>query len=430
LALFSRRVIQRLIRDNASFMSLRQRERHAAAINRGTPETVAVEWEIAVLHGLSRLAQIEHEPSLGRTRPDVLARSTRSLHTDLFLADIATVFEVGRDELNPIDALSEEVRKAGKTLGLSPGGFRLDVKGRLEGPTGNQVMRLKLPPKAELQPFFRSRVLPYVEQCASDPILPRELRIVEEDVEFILIYNPAERYFSQSHPSYNTSYSATRNPIHNVLKRKLRQLKDTESHAPLGVILCAADSNLDDNRSGSGFSTGQVIQDFFRQNRSLSFVLTLWAEDPWSRDPGEINGQLYTNSLAACPLSREAIGILAALPKTLPEPRNSGTNALNELAFHRWKRGRYFYGSWSMSQNEIKISARVLLELLAGRISLDEFLDVHGRSRGWVPPFEQKVRQGQLLIDAEIQPVPDRDDDWIIFRFGTPDPAIAPLRPE
>lgn len=136
------------------------------------------------------------------------------------------------------------------------------------------------------------------------------------------------------------------------------------------------------------------------------------------------------NPDARHPLGDEAIYAVQRLASVLPEPRNSGTNALNQLRFWRSRFGEYFYGSWQMNAESIQISARVLMEYLAGRISQDEFVALHGGNRGMITLFEQKLRLGQLLVEAEIRHEPERDDDWVFFRFGPPDPAAAPLKPE
>lgn len=83
-----------------------------------------------------------------------------------------------------------------------------------------------------------------------------------------------------------------------------------------------------------------------------------------------------------------------------------------------------------MSGDDVRISARTLMEVLAGHISLDVFLDRHGRGQRLVLLLEQKLRQGRLLTNAVVEPVPGQDDDWITFRFGAPDPAVGSLKPE
>jgi hypothetical protein len=243
-----------------------------------------------------------------------------------------------------------------------------------------------------------------------------------------LEFRPSTTTFGISHPSFTTRYSRTKNSVFNTLKRKAQQLKQTGFKGPRGIILCAGDAGLSDS-SNAGHGIGTIISEFFRQNASVSFVLTIWADDPIFRR-GLYGSRLYVNSVAEYSIGAGSHDLLEHLSEQLPEPRNSGINALNELEAWRSERGRYFYGGWKMTDVTVQISVRFLMEYLAGRVDRDEFIAQHGGGQGFVSLFEQKLRSGQLLIGAEVSPVPDRDDDWIIFRFGPPDPAVSPMRPE
>jgi hypothetical protein len=81
-----------------------------------------------------------------------------------------------------------------------------------------------------------------------------------------------------------------------------------------------------------------------------------------------------------------------------------------------------------MNKREVKVSARFLIELLAGRSTLDEFLARHGGDRGYVTLFEQKLRSGQSLDGVRIEREPEKDDDWVVFHFSEWDPALGLLR--
>ena len=85
----------------------------------------------------------------------------------------------------------------------------------------------------------------------------------------------------------------------------------------------------------------------------------------------------------------------------------------------------------------IKISARELMELLAGRRTIDETNELHG----WLEPdqengagrvknlFELRLRDGQLPSAISVVKTGEEDsDDWVEFQFGPSDPAITPFR--
>lgn len=409
-------------------MSLRQRERHVIALNRANDESLSAEWEVLVLNGLSKLMSVQHEVQVGSRNPDVLAEVGRPDAPERFVADIATAYETSYHERNPIQRLSAELHARARRLGLAGHGFEVQVGGNMEGPLRKQRMMLKLPSKTRLDEFFKVAVDPFLADCVRDPNVSHEMNIVDEGVDLRITFRPNSRTSGMTYPSFTTKYSKVQNSVYSVLKRKAQQLRDTGFEGPRGVILCAADADLEASQ-GAGYGLRAITSEIFRSNRSLSFVLTLWSLDPVF-DRGEYRYHLYSNPDAKYPIGPETAAALHRLTSMLPEPRNSGTNALNELRFWRWKRGRYFYGSWKMNETTVQISARVLMEYLAGRMSQEEFLARNGGDQDFIPFFAHKLDMGQLLVDAEIKHEPERDDDWVIFRFGPPDPAIAPLHSE
>ena len=70
-----------------------------------------------------------------------------------------------------------------------------------------------------------------------------------------------------------------------------------------------------------------------------------------------------------------------------------------------------------------RISARSLLELMAGR--LDPKLFAKDHEIGGANFFEHKLKRGELITNASLEQRPDEDDDWITFEFGPPDVAVA-----
>jgi hypothetical protein len=42
-------------------------------------------------------------------------------------------------------------------------------------------------------------------------------------------------------------------------------------------------------------------------------------------------------------------------------------------------------------------------------------------------PFELALNGGQMISDLSLEPAEGKDDDWVTFKFGEPDPAISPF---
>jgi hypothetical protein len=83
-----------------------------------------------------------------------------------------------------------------------------------------------------------------------------------------------------------------------------------------------------------------------------------------------------------------------------------------------------------MDGRSVRLPARALQELLAGRLDQETFLRAHG----FLPdefhevannPFETALREGRLITDVELSQATMADDDWVTIRFGNADPAIS-----
>jgi hypothetical protein len=130
-------------------------------------------------------------------------------------------------------------------------------------------------------------------------------------------------------------------------------------------------------------------------------------------------------------------GILKKMEKHLPLPESEPYNALNWLKGKNPDMGRSNWGgmqvSWGKETTKVKISARALLELLAGKVDQRRFFEVHGfipselRATRRENPFSTALQKSQLIRDVSMERLESEDDDWITFELKGPDPAIAPF---
>src|SRR5271157_2256407 len=105
MAIFSRRTLQRLVDENSRFLSASQIKSHIRRLNSKHPnDCLSAEWEIALLNAFGRLGAVQHEPNLGgRCRPDIKFTHSEDVKAT-FIADVATVSDVGLDAQNPAHA--------------------------------------------------------------------------------------------------------------------------------------------------------------------------------------------------------------------------------------------------------------------------------------------------------------------------------------
>ena len=82
---------------------------------------------------------------------------------------------------------------------------------------------------------------------------------------------------------------------------------------------------------------------------------------------------------------------------------------------------------------QIKISARGLLDLLAGKLQHKDFLKDQGfdSDEDVIPkelnPFSRHLRTGELIDDILIERS-EIDDDYIVINFGDTDPAVSDFK--
>lgn len=79
-----------------------------------------------------------------------------------------------------------------------------------------------------------------------------------------------------------------------------------------------------------------------------------------------------------------------------------------------------------MRGDEIRISARELLDLLTGKLDQKRFAQHHSLGNGDI--FSNFQAHGKMIKRAEVERRPDEDDDWVILEFGADDPAVSSFK--
>ena len=77
----------------------------------------------------------------------------------------------------------------------------------------------------------------------------------------------------------------------------------------------------------------------------------------------------------------------------------------------------------------IEMSARMLLVILAGKLTVEDFEQEY-RMKPEENPFRLMLAQGRLLKSINVEAHPDKDDDRVVIRFGVPDAAVSPFTPK
>jgi hypothetical protein len=143
-----------------------------------------------------------------------------------------------------------------------------------------------------------------------------------------------------------------------------------------------------------------------------------------------IGQRLYQNHHYSS-LDPEIRQSVETLHRFLPPPARTAVNAKNHL---EWllragvpNHGNSFEGGHMSTDRTFKVSLRIIQELLGGRKDVKSFEVMHGLRRN---PFLRNLDEGRLITKIEVEKgTPAEDDDWLIFTFGEPDPAMSPYRP-
>jgi hypothetical protein len=453
MAIFSRRTLQRLIGENASFLSKKQTRRHVDGLNRMNKErSLATEWEVLLINALNKLGNVVHEKDFGGSRRGDVYFEAKGNPTERFLADITTI----SSKPDPYETLWDELMRIVAERGLRPNSFnlRVGVVNEVNHNVGSRV-RLKIPGRARFnQLIFNEQFERFLSLVSRNRNDIQSYEINTHEAELTVGYNPAQRFSSSGtylnvNPDYVQKYPVTHNRLYSALERKAHQLKGTNFNGPLGIIVCDSDNSLLSKVSSAGLSrtTDEIVYSFLTEEQAISFVILVgvhhrWADyidiPHWARDQERYEVAFYLFKGKNFDTARYVQGIVQLLPRVLPKPVQSPVNAINWLK-GRWpSEGMSFQGGYEMALgskvNSIKISSRALLDLLSGKVSQQEFLQLHDFTRPGLPehttrnPFKLALGNFQLFSKVSLEKSDSKDDDWITFEFGEADPAIGPFR--
>lgn len=443
MAIYSRRILQQLINENAEVLPRKQVKKHVFELNRMHQTlSLAFEWEVVLLNAFNKVGKIAHERNFGGPREPDLYFESPSNSDQRFVADITTLSDKGLEGHNPYEALFDELMKTVRERGLRPDSFSLDVEanhGELyrDGPRA----RLKLPPPSRFkQVIFNADFDRFLEDVTLAPGTPKTLRIhkAEDNVDLTIGYDPKQWASRGGHLVYKRINHLTDNIVYARLREKRDQLIDSKFDGPRAIILC--DGGFDPFFSQAHFSTYSVetvIKHFLLEHDDIDFVLTFGIKDSsFSSGPrnqmiiGRYAKGFFHNG------HMELLNCIDSLLDYLPQAESNASNAIYWLKAAKPHYGRSHWGGMRWGQGrrhmKVKISTRALLELLAGKVTQQEFFERHS----FVPselhpfpphinPFTSGVKEELTISNVTFERTEAEDDDWIEFTLKAGDPAVS-----
>ncbi len=446
-----------MIDETAAVISRRQMRKLVDDLN-AMRETLTLnsDWELFLLNAFSKIGQVKHEQSFGGTRKPDLYFECRTHPQVRFVADIRTVSDKGFKAANPFDLLFAELMERIQRRGLRALSFRLDVEGNYreiqkgqyyidpEDSTqailyrGGTKTKLRLPGAAKFSEIvFDHKFDQFLSDIEGAPDSSHVLHVRRqtEDIDLTISYDPKQMFAGGGHLEYRRINHLTQNPLFTALEDKAAQVIDSKFEGTLGIIIC--DGGFTPFHSLPHFSThsvDEVISYFLQHNPKISFVLTfiLKKASHEAGAPIQVASKIYPNT-ALSDQEADYLNCLNEMIQFFPAPKVDAFNALNRV------KGKYPHeGGYIAMQNQqfrgnakrVVISARILLELLAGRMTYNEFAERYG----FVPvdpfpargpnPFTLSLSNGALITDVDFQKGnADSDDDAVIItlqRRGEP----------
>jgi hypothetical protein len=232
----------------------------------------------------------------------------------------------------------------------------------------------------------------------------------------------------------------TDNPLFSALRAKADQLRSADFDGVRCVLLGDAGSALlrridSSMRSINTYSGRQIIENFLRKPDCGIDIICAFSPHRSSNFMSVHSEPLtWRMTIFTRPGVITSGDGLEALRSALPRPRFEGYQArsLQQQAAYSTNSRGWYLGTHIRSGREkmtISISARALLDMLAGRITPDQFNHMVGmrETPNQKNLFEHRLDQGDVISSVRIESGGiDEDDDRLIIELAR-DPSAAPL---
>lgn len=440
LLVFSRRDLQQRLDALEANLPSNELKHLAAHLDRRGARRLPAMWETVWLHALGQLGPFDYEhPLPDGSKPDFRFELPFFGGKLEVVGDITCVSDRGVHEKNPVDLFWKELLRHIRAAKLNPNHFHCQFGHRTDGEWPDIRDALLLPPRSQMAAFVKQHFVATLRSLAASGAARSEHIIVTDNAHITLNYDTSKEFSGSSHIDYTAFKSPTRNPIFNQLSLKETQLRSAPVDALRVVILC--DAGCDAMRKNAHFATlsaADISSRFLRKSTVIDLVVLVGVEarNPLAWHDRQLQLHARIVGAPAAPSTRRTIEAGSAVQQYLdralahlPTPVLDCHNA--SLRTNLPSPGNGTLGI-RMSDHKICLSARVVLDLLAGKISSDEFQ----RTYGWGPgsernepnPFARKLAHGQLITAAQVTSADGADDDWLEFSFGDSDPAAAPFQ--
>ena len=440
MPIFARRRLQAMLDDLGPLLTPpKEADLRARLEHRQTGKVLAAEFELGLLWAIGKVAHLTIQPELPGAAPDAISndlfRSGPAIIEITALSDDTFSGEKDMNRAaNMIAQFADRVRK-GASEHLY---FEFGARGYFDG---RRYHRIRLISDAfQLTPAFKGALRSWLG--APNWPNPPAIRLKDQDADVIVRWkdfvHPKFRVFSSVPP---IAYDLEKNPVFSALRGKGRKLKSFPADMLRCVFLgdagCWMLHELRSlyNPTREATNGEQIIRHFLTKSSSVDMVCVFSATRRSSSSfiafEGALSWDVHVYDRRQAWDEHEHSN-LESLRAALPPPRLEGyrvRSLCQQGLFRPESRGWYVGASTTMRRSmsmSIKVSARRLQELLAGRITLQQFQQ---RTFGGGMPnqFDYQLGRGLTIQKARVEKAGlDEDDDFLVFDLG-PDPAALPL---
>lgn len=408
-------------------------------------QALPAEMELALIWAASKLGPIQIEPELdNRKRPDVVTASLKpGRQTAIEITSVTDNAISGEDAM---DAIARQISDVANTARKGTGSYLYFRFAEESGYDLGRYFRRRLAPAGFTLPEHMARKVK--DWIRSGRSRERRLHLRGEGLEVEVEHttNKQIRYHNTWSTMPPEAHSLERNPLYEAMDRKLEKFKTAPSEtlrmlflADVGNTLMRRVGRIGEIDPTNRYVSGQEIIAHFVRKRSqyIDAIVTFspfkehspfTGLDAEGRSPRRWIVAYFGSTALPEPPER-----LTELVTFLPEPHYEGYQArslFRQGAFSPKGRGQYL-GMTIITDGKgihrIELPARMLLDLLAGRLSEERFRKLLGGASGNENIFKHWLDMGMTISGAEMAPRDkDEDDDHLILYF-TDDPAARPF---
>ncbi len=404
-----------------------------ARLSNDKPEqALAAEMELGLLWGIQQVADIEIEPTLPNS-----SRRPEALSTGLFdrpsYIEITTLSDGKLSGEENMQRATQKIVDFANTIDKGRGNYLYLTFSETSSWSGNVFTREHcVTSDFQLDQVLKDQIFTWLKNSSDSERIP--LRLKNERID-VVIESKSHRqrqgfnFFSSLPP---LAYDIENNPLFGRLEDKGDQLSGVSVGA-LKVIFVADGGSrllrlLRQRDHLNRYKSGAEIIEHFLHKSSVDGVCVFspFRQSSFLSSSDNLSWRVSLFSPNDRPLPEEKLRKLAG---TLPAPRLEGYQARSlqkQGVFTPSARGWYLGSEITTGEPlTMKISARLLQEYLAGKISPEQFKRF---ARGENNQFQRWLEQGYTLSNAKFERAGiDEDDDYVIFEF-LPDPAASPLK--